>query len=174
MMFQRRVQNKCNVPTTGVGVFKTEMRTLFADSSPTSTDLNGSSMASFGGKQGGSTSLPNGTTISHRDVSVSSGLADSESSPLSPGAPTPLALRRSGSDRKQELSKNRSRVAPVNGCHHWYYFNMIIVIDVIINFIIITIISRKDSRSSSCLDWRFWISALQNLFRDLRITEVSC
>ncbi|VDN23918.1 unnamed protein product [Gongylonema pulchrum] len=89
-----------------------------SDSTPTSTEQTigrgvGCSKQALGTSDG---VLPNGTAtgIPQRDASVSSGLADSESSPLSPSAPKPsVPLRRSISDRKPEMNKNRSRVAPI-------------------------------------------------------------
>lgn len=59
--------------------------------------------------------LSNGSAISQRDISVSSGLADSESSPMSPNVPSAIGLHQNGRYRKhqQNPDKNRSQMAQV-------------------------------------------------------------
>ncbi|EJD75930.1 hypothetical protein LOAG_17013 [Loa loa] len=58
---------------------------------------------------------PNDSAISQRDISVSSGLADSESSPMTPGAPAAISLCHSSRYKKQQpnADKNKSHLAQI-------------------------------------------------------------
>lgn len=74
--------------------------------------MNNDAILSHGTKNTDNSSSPNDSAISQHDISVSSGLADSESSPVTPGVPT---LHQNGRYRKQQSNtdKNRSQKAQV-------------------------------------------------------------
>uniref|UniRef100_A0A915PMY0 Uncharacterized protein n=1 Tax=Setaria digitata TaxID=48799 RepID=A0A915PMY0_9BILA len=86
-----------------------------ADVTPTSTKLNHEVVLSRGQEVVDNCGSPNGSTISQRDISISSGLADSESSPMTPGAPAMISLHRIGRCRKQQRNadKNGSQLAQI-------------------------------------------------------------
>lgn len=70
----------------------------------------------YGAKIMDNLSSPNDSALSQRDISVSSGFADSESSPLTPGAPTSINLHQNDRQSKQTKSntdKNRSQLSQV-------------------------------------------------------------
>ncbi|MCP9259122.1 RhoGAP domain protein [Dirofilaria immitis] len=85
------------------------------DSTTSMTKLNHDAISSYGPNFVDNSASPNGSTVSQRDISVSSGLADSESSPITPGAPTTINLYQNDSYRKQQLNanKNRSQMAQI-------------------------------------------------------------
>ncbi|VDK89489.1 unnamed protein product [Litomosoides sigmodontis] len=58
-------------------------------------------------------SSPNDSATSQRDISVSSGLADSESSPLTPGAPTSFKLHQNDRQPRSGDRKNRPQLSQV-------------------------------------------------------------
>ncbi|KAM3723942.1 StAR-related lipid transfer protein [Dirofilaria immitis] len=85
------------------------------NSTTSMTKLNHDAISSYGPNFVDNSASPNGSTVSQRDISVSSGLADSESSPITPGAPTTINLYQNDSYRKQQLNanKNRSQMAQI-------------------------------------------------------------
>ncbi|EJW78280.1 hypothetical protein WUBG_10811, partial [Wuchereria bancrofti] len=80
-----------------------------ADPAPISTNLNHGIILSRSPKIMDNSTSPDDNAISQRDISVSSGLADSESSPMTPGAPTATNFRHSRRCRKQQPNANKTR-----------------------------------------------------------------
>ncbi|VDK67176.1 unnamed protein product [Onchocerca ochengi] len=77
------------------------------DSTPSSTKLNHDAILSSKSPKTIDNSVsPNGSTVSQRDISTSSGLADSESSPITP---TAISLDQNVRYRKQEPNVNNNR-----------------------------------------------------------------
>uniref|UniRef100_A0A0R3RNY9 Pecanex-like protein n=1 Tax=Elaeophora elaphi TaxID=1147741 RepID=A0A0R3RNY9_9BILA len=88
---------------------------LLTDSTSVSSKLNHDAILHHGGKILETSSSPISSAISQRDISISSGLADSESSPLTPGAPTSIKLCQSNRYHKQQSNTdmNRSQMAQI-------------------------------------------------------------
>ncbi|KAK6101320.1 RhoGAP domain family protein [Brugia pahangi] len=84
-----------------------------ANSAPISTKLSHGTILSHDPKIPDNSASPDDNAISQRDISVSSGLADSESSPMTPGAPAAIGFHHSSKCRKQQPNKTRSQLAQI-------------------------------------------------------------
>ncbi|VDO09611.1 unnamed protein product [Brugia timori] len=84
-----------------------------ANPAPISTKLSHGTILSHDPKIPDNSASPDDNAISQRDISVSSGLADSESSPMTPGAPTAIGFHHSSKCRKQQPNKTRSQLAQI-------------------------------------------------------------
>ncbi|VBB32834.1 unnamed protein product [Acanthocheilonema viteae] len=86
---------------------------FLVDSTSVSSKLNHDAILSHSAKVMDNSSSPNDSAISQRDISVSSGLADSESSPITPGAPTSIRLHHNRYRKQQSNTDNRSQITQI-------------------------------------------------------------